>query len=119
MKNFYATWDLMEICTLINLVAMASEESKHKIEEVDANLSKEAFLSLVDVIYQKLDTLKKWLPDDPEDSEELKEDDDSSDGGEVEEDDSEDEEPSFNDREEADLDISITEDEILNFHYGK
>ena len=33
MKNFYATWDLMEICTLINLVAMASEESKHKIEE--------------------------------------------------------------------------------------
>ena len=60
VSNFYATWDLMEICTLINLVALSCEVSGHSLDEDDAKLTKDDFTNLVDKIYETIDLLKKW-----------------------------------------------------------
>ena len=72
MSNFYATYDLMEICTLINLVALASEMSNSSIDSDDLKLSCDEFSALVNKLYRTVDLLKKWSKcanDDDDDDE--------------------------------------------------
>ena len=60
ISNFYACYDLMEITTLSNLVALAIEVSQLSYEATDAHLTKDAFENIVDAIFDKIDLLKKW-----------------------------------------------------------
>ena len=102
----------MEVCTLINLVAMASQESNHNIDEEDAKLTEEGFNNIVKTIYRKTDLLKKWTQTDSEDS---GEEDDTDDEDQDEDEDSEDTDEMMEDKEpeQEDLEVSASgEDEM-------
>ena len=107
----------MEVCTIINLLALASEISGHKLGDIDAKASEEDFNLLVENIFEKINLLEKWEEsaeaeeDDEEGEEESEEEegDEEGDEGSAEED-LEDEEESVDGEEE--------EDEMLKFYYG-
>ena len=62
IANFYACWDLMEVTTLSNLVALALEVSGLDYEANDATnkVTEAEFNKLVDDIFTKIENLKKW-----------------------------------------------------------
>ena len=62
ITNFYACWDLMEVTTLSNLVALASEVSGLGLDTEDANITENAFKQIVSEVYARIDGLGKWLP---------------------------------------------------------
>ena len=113
ISDFYACFDLMEITTLGNLVAIAIETSGFTLEGNDAHLSEEAFTGLVKDIFDKISVLGKWDRMDEDDSDDETEDED-------EESDNEEEEGS-GPREEgnAGIDGDNDEDEVLSFYYGR
>ena len=60
VANFFACWDLMEITTLSNLMALASDTTGISFDAGDAKLSGEEFYEIIREIYDKIDMLKKW-----------------------------------------------------------
>ena len=61
IANFYACWDLMEITTLSNLLALTSQLSGIDYSLADAKFSEEAFTQLVKTIFMKINVLQKWV----------------------------------------------------------
>ena len=60
VANFYASWDLMEICTLSNIVALAEEISLKSRLPPSSPLSKCQFEDLVLNIYKEIEMFSKW-----------------------------------------------------------
>ena len=60
IANFYACWDLMEITTLSNLVALTVEISGLDYHGATANFSEAEFNTLVEEIFNKISNLGKW-----------------------------------------------------------
>ena len=60
IANFYACWDLMEVTTLSNLLALAIEISGLDYEDDAATINETDFNKLVDDIFNTISTLQKW-----------------------------------------------------------
>ena len=60
IANFYACWDLMEITTLSNLLALAMEISGLDFADDATNVNETDFNKLVDDIFDTISTLQRW-----------------------------------------------------------
>ena len=60
IANFYACYDLMEITTKSNLVALATELSGLSFDGHDAHISEDTFIATVKDIFDKVTILGKW-----------------------------------------------------------
>ena len=60
VSNFYASWDLLEICTLSNLVALAQKASGLSIRSKESNLSEKRFREIVNSIFKQIDMFSRW-----------------------------------------------------------
>ena len=116
ISNFYACYDLMEITTLSNLIALAIEVSGLNFEATDAHLSAEAFNDVVAALFDKIDRLSKWDTREIEEGTENEADFDDSD------DDEDDDRNEYEDGRNADMtdeaNSNTDEDELLNYHLG-
>ena len=56
VSDFYASWDLMEVTTIAQVVALAGES----LEGVDAGLTATAFENIVQQIFNKISLFSKW-----------------------------------------------------------
>ena len=63
VANFYASWDLLEICSLSNLVALAQQISGISVQAKDTSLSEMQFRDIVDSIFLQIDMFSKWRKD--------------------------------------------------------
>ena len=63
ISNFYASWDLMEVTTLSNLVALAMHISGLDFNDDAVNYTEADLYTLVDAIYNKIDMHQKWNRD--------------------------------------------------------
>ena len=62
VSHFYASWDLMETTTLINLIRLVEIISGKELESEALSLSAEEFHKLVDRVYKFLDPFSNWAP---------------------------------------------------------
>ena len=60
MSHFYASWDLMTVTTLINLLPLVETASGKEMGCVATSLSKEEFHSIVDKVYKDLNPFSRW-----------------------------------------------------------
>ena len=60
IANFYACWDVMEVCTISNLVALAVELSGLDYNEDSTGFTEADFHCLVDKIFEKTNNIQKW-----------------------------------------------------------
>ena len=60
VSNYYASWDLMELSTLSNLVALAEEICCNNAQNLNADLTEEQFKQLVLDIFKELDLFSRW-----------------------------------------------------------
>ena len=112
IANFYACYDLMEVTTLSNLVALAIKVSGLNFDATVAHLNEEAFNNIIEGVYNTIDLLNKWETRADIDGEGHDNDDDE------ESDENEDSE-ALNDCENTNaVDTESEEDEVLNFHLG-
>ena len=117
ISDFYACYDLMEITTLSNLMALAAEISGLNFEDTDAYLTEDAFNEVVDAIFDKIDILSKWETSGGEGDEHDDVDDESDDDESAE---SQEDEPDndTSDRSDKNADAENEEDELLSFYLG-
>ena len=117
ISDFYACYDLMEITTLSNLMALAAEISGLNFEGTDAYLTEDAFNEVVDAIFDKIDILSKWETSGGEGDEHDDVDDESDDDESAE---SQEDEPDndTSDRSDKNADAENEEDELLSFYLG-
>ena len=117
ISDFYACYDLMEITTLSNLMALAAKISGLNFEASDAYLTEDAFNEVVNDIYDKIDILSKWETSGGEGDEHDDVDDESDDDESAE---SQEDEPNNETRESSDkeADTENEEDELLSFYSG-
>ena len=120
ISNFYACYDLMEVTTVSNLVALAVNLSGLNIEATEARFDEEAFNNLIDTVFLSIDTLNKWEDDEDEDTMDESDDDECfyylSDDDEACETEDGDTGAAYNRTNEG-SDTSKT-DEVLDFHLG-
>ena len=64
IANFYACWDLMEITTLANLMALASEVTALSFETDSVTITETTFKEIVSEIFSKIEMLHRWLPEE-------------------------------------------------------
>ena len=55
VSHFYASWDLMEVTNLINLMGLVESLTGHELEGSDAGLSCEQFMNVVDTVFNNID----------------------------------------------------------------
>ena len=60
VKNFYPSWDLMEVCTEANLLAYSEIISGMPIDAEIAKLTEEAFNLIVDKLFDLLNNFSQW-----------------------------------------------------------
>ena len=58
VSDFYATWDLMEVTTISNVVALAVEIGADQVGS--ANFTPEAFKLIVMKLFDKINLFSKW-----------------------------------------------------------
>ena len=61
IKNFYASWDLMEVTTLINLVTLVSKITGLDADCEDKNFQETEFNAVVGKVMKDLDCFSKWF----------------------------------------------------------
>ena len=122
MKDFYATYDLMHVCTTTNLLALATEVSGKKIDE-EHNSTLAEFNTLIDELYDKTSYLHKWT--NLNSLNDIAEDDMNVDNDDESDDDDIDIQGKFiasiqnSQRNTHDVDENVAEeDEMMNFHLG-
>ena len=59
VKDFNATWDLMHVVTINNLLALATELNGRGIHE-ECNATAAEFNNLIEVLFEKTSFLHKW-----------------------------------------------------------
>ena len=106
----------MEITTLSNLVALASEVSGLSYEANDAHLAKDTFDDIIDTIFDKIDLLKKWESQPCDEVSEVDTDTDDMEGCESQDDEENEDEDSSN-IEETSAE-NQEDDELLGFYLG-
>ena len=60
VANFFACWDVMEVCTVSNLVALAMEISGLPYREDTTEFTEAHFHHLVDTIFDNINNFQKW-----------------------------------------------------------
>ena len=58
VSDFYASWDLMEVTTISNVVALAAEIGADQVGS--ANFTPEAFKLIVMKLFDKINLFSKW-----------------------------------------------------------
>ena len=61
MNNFYASWDLAEVTTIINLTSLVCSQSGLNMKSDDAGYSRQQFEELVSKALRAVDILDKWV----------------------------------------------------------
>ena len=64
MTNFYASWDLAEVTTIINLITLVCSQSGLNMVNEDAGYSRQQFEQLVSNVFRAVDLLDKWIVSD-------------------------------------------------------
>ena len=61
VKDFYASWNLMEVTTLINLIALVNKLTGLEIDSEDKDFHEDEFFKVVEDVFKELSCFTKWV----------------------------------------------------------
>ena len=61
VQNFHASWDLMEVTTQINLLALVNKITGIEMDSDDKQFQEKEFFTVVEEIFKELFCFSKWL----------------------------------------------------------